>query len=61
MPLAGSCSAAIAAACHPGAKEPDAWKKPVKWGVVKYKEEDVCRCSFSSLEVQVPEKGQLYE
>lgn len=61
MPLAGSCSAAIAAACHTGAKEPEEWKKPVKWGIVNYKEEDLCRCSFSSLEVQAPEKGELHE
>ncbi|KAL2120318.1 hypothetical protein VTJ04DRAFT_4344 [Mycothermus thermophilus] len=33
MPVAGSCSAAISAACHPPEpRDPDAWMKPLMWG-----------------------------
>lgn len=34
MPLAGSCSAAISAACHKSAGDVDAARKQVKWGVI---------------------------
>jgi hypothetical protein len=33
MPVAASCSAAIAAACHPHPWADKAWEKPVMWGV----------------------------
>jgi hypothetical protein len=33
MPVAGSCSAAISAACHPPEpRDPDDWMKPLMWG-----------------------------
>jgi hypothetical protein len=34
MPLAGSCSAALSAACHPPLDEAEVALVPVKWGVV---------------------------
>lgn len=35
MPLAGSCSLAIAAACHAPVGEARGWIKPLQWGVVE--------------------------
>lgn len=32
MPLAGTCSAAISSACHPGDDETDVHLLPVQWG-----------------------------
>ncbi|KAF9062623.1 hypothetical protein BDP27DRAFT_1481775 [Rhodocollybia butyracea] len=63
MPLAGSCSAAIAAACHPPEDGADPLK-PVKWGVVS-KLSDSCsiaiaHISFSSGEVLAPVQGCYY-
>ena len=57
MPLAGSCSAAISAACHPPEADVDASLKRVMWGVVaeesfKYKGESVGHCSFTSFKVE---------
>ncbi|KAF9060830.1 hypothetical protein BDP27DRAFT_1339014, partial [Rhodocollybia butyracea] len=54
MPLAGSCSKAIAAACHPPEDGSDPLK-PMKWGVVsKLPDRDVWHISFSSGEVAPP-------
>lgn len=65
MPLAGSCSTAINAACHPPKDDVHASGKKVMWGVV-----DGCipsdggiaigHCSFSSFEVSAPVEGQIY-
>lgn len=64
MPVAGSCSAAISAACHPPPEDADAHLLPVQWGVVSHGEETsgdaIGHCSFSSLPVQQPIPGQLY-
>ena len=65
MPLAGSCSAAISAACHPPEADVDASLKRVMWGVVaeesfKYKGESVGHCSFTSIKVEAPTVGKLY-
>lgn len=62
MPVARSCSAAIAAACHgiPGTVSSE---RPVKWGVVvpAYLGRDgVGRCAFSNDAVEAPEPGQRY-
>ncbi|KAL8365470.1 hypothetical protein RB595_004333 [Gaeumannomyces hyphopodioides] len=35
MPIAGSCSVAISAACHPSTYEEGAWEKPLRWGMQK--------------------------
>jgi hypothetical protein len=62
IPVAGSCSAAISAACHPSPKDTSAAFKPVKWGAVEEGAGDsVGHCSFSSLEVTKPIEGKKYE
>lgn len=65
MPLVGSCSAAISAACHPPEGDTNASGKPLMWGCVDRREagdgdEVIGHCSFTSLEVHRPIKGQLY-
>jgi hypothetical protein len=60
MPVAGTCSAAIAAACHPTDEEPeDGYLLPIKWG-----ETDVYRgighCTFSSRDVKTPSEYTPY-
>lgn len=51
MPLVGSCSAAISAACHRPDDDVDAPIKPVMWGVVDT-QGDVDHCCFTSFEVR---------
>jgi hypothetical protein len=58
MPVAGSCSAAIAAACHTIPLEPGSWMQPLQWGVKQ--KGNVDHCSFSGDVVQYPEKGRYY-
>lgn len=60
LPMAGSCSAAISAACHPGPEDINAWQKPVKWGVLPVQAIGTKRCSFSSLPVGDPVEGEMY-
>ena len=75
MPLAGSCSAAISAACHQPSQDWEAAELPLMWGVVGGKTlgstEDapdlidsnggqVGHCSFTSLPVLPPREGMLY-
>lgn len=72
MPLAGSCSAAISAACNPPKDEADtAVLGPVMWGetvvpsawVMDHFDKDVERkehCSFTSLNTARPELTRLY-
>lgn len=59
MPLAGSCSAAISAACHRPNEDVDAPYKPVMWGAVESKD-PIGHCCFTSFEVTKPIKGQVY-
>ncbi|KAL4796123.1 hypothetical protein BDV19DRAFT_361546 [Aspergillus venezuelensis] len=84
MPVAGSCSAAIAAACHPlydpnlkegeegrelsinmemdmqrGSDEPMEFL-PLRWGAVPVSGE-IGHCTFTSVEVDVPEEGRMYQ
>ena len=59
MSLAGSCSAAISAACYRPEEDVDAAIKPVMWGVVS-SEDDVGHCCFTSLEVSPPVQGEGY-
>ncbi|KAH8723446.1 hypothetical protein GQ44DRAFT_599473, partial [Phaeosphaeriaceae sp. PMI808] len=58
MPLAGSCSLAISAACHLDQKvDPDgaiAAVKKLQWGVVGTNGDGVGHCSFSTEEVESP-------
>ncbi|KAB8224941.1 hypothetical protein BDV33DRAFT_232682 [Aspergillus novoparasiticus] len=71
MPVAGSCSLAIAAACHPtlrvkGDEYVDeegklgAEQMRVQWGVIYVDADGEGHCSFSSEEVGVPEDGKIY-
>lgn len=61
MPLAGSCSAVISAACHRLSNDPDVALLPVMWGAVESKDEDtISHCCFSSLEVSPPIEGEVY-
>ena len=65
MPLAGSCSAAISAACHPPEADANASLKRVIWGVVaeeifQYERESVGHCSFTSSKVEAPVVGKWY-
>ena len=49
IPLVGSCSLAIAAACHPLSTEPDNLaEQPLKWGVVGRSEEGLVHYSFTA-------------
>ena len=67
IPVVGSCSLGIAAACHPG---PGGFKTggeylPLKWGAVPVSSdydgsEHVGHCAFSSEEVEVPRDGWVY-
>lgn len=73
MTLAGSCSAAMSAACHHGEQERvdgyEAARSKLKWGVVGKSqaesieygiEEGIGHCAFSSQEVEFPESGKMY-
>ena len=59
IPLVGSCSAAISAACHQPKEDEDAADKPLMWGVVSTKN-GVGHCCFTSFEVTAPIAGELY-
>ena len=67
MPLAGSCSAAISAACHPPEADVNAGLKGLQWGVVKHyrartesADQDAGHCCFTSLGVTRPIDGKVY-
>jgi hypothetical protein len=58
MPLAGTCSAAIAAACHPSSDVDTT--APLQWGVTSEEGVDVGHCAFSDRPVEKPREGALY-
>ena len=64
MNLAGSCSAAISAACHNGELDGIdghcAAREEVKWGVVGRSLDGVGHCAFSDRDVEFPRKGEMY-
>lgn len=61
MPLACECSVAISAACHPPRLDLDAAFKPVQWGVVETDTDALYpHCSFTSKEVEMPDKDIQY-
>ena len=62
MPVAASCSAAIAAACHVPIEEIDecSAEKEVMWGDMGEDKEWIGHCGFSMREVGPPEDGKLY-
>ncbi len=60
IPLAGSSSAAISAACHPPEEDVDARLLPVMWGDVKTQDSAVGHCCFTSFAVSIPVEGNMY-
>ena len=61
MPLVGSCSAAISAACHRPWDDVDAATLPVLWGAVSGKEEGgPGHCCFTSFDTSPPVEGEVY-
>lgn len=61
MPLAGSSSMAISAACHPGNVDGEtAAVEKVQWGVVSVDEDGIGHCSFSTQDVKPPIEGDMY-
>ncbi|CAM1509531.1 Fc.00g032700.m01.CDS01 [Cosmosporella sp. VM-42] len=67
IPVVGSCSLAIAAACHQtdGSPQPEAPLIPLRWGVMKRHDErqgeyGVGHCGFSGEYVEAPEVGVRY-
>ncbi|KAK0369045.1 hypothetical protein CLIM01_13602 [Colletotrichum limetticola] len=61
IPVAGSCSAAISAACHPAPnEEPKLWIKALRWGVVSEPDSELPHCSFSSRKIDAPSEGKMY-
>ncbi|KAI4193318.1 MAG: hypothetical protein LQ350_008378 [Teloschistes chrysophthalmus] len=61
LPLVGSNSAAISAACHAPMEDSAVSEKSLMWGAVGEKIEDgVGHCSFTSFEITLPVDGEMY-
>jgi hypothetical protein len=62
MPIAGSCSAAIAAACHPRTSSGEEMaKRKLRWGVIGGTDRNgVGHCTFTSHNVREPVVHRLY-
>ena len=61
MPVAGSCSIVISAACHKAEREETPHLKKVMWGVLKDDDgEGYGHCAFTLKLVQPPVAGRLY-
>ncbi|KAI5246195.1 hypothetical protein E4T43_02765 [Aureobasidium subglaciale] len=62
IPLVGSCSAAVSAACHLPREEDEAHLLPLRWGVVVAQMDggNIGHCSFSTKEVVGPVVGAKY-
>ncbi|OGM43322.1 hypothetical protein ABOM_008718 [Aspergillus bombycis] len=61
IPVIGSCSVAISAACHPPEEDSDAAGKPLSWGAVRHQEGDQPgHCCLTSQTVEKPRYGELY-
>jgi len=63
MPLVGSCSLAISAACHANQEEGHLWLRPLKYGVIPRSQNGIegsHHVGFSSEEVQPLEGGTTY-
>ncbi|KAE8446216.1 hypothetical protein EG329_012441 [Mollisiaceae sp. DMI_Dod_QoI] len=60
MPLAGSCSAALSASCHPPVDERDVSIVPLMWGVTSV-ENGVGHCALSRRYVSPPVTGRRYQ
>jgi hypothetical protein len=62
MPIASTCSAAIAAACQPGNQKhnEEAAESEVKWGVMDSGDLAIGHCGFSMHPVEYPDQGKVY-
>lgn len=61
IPLVGSCSAAIAAACHRPEDDVDAPLQPLQWGaVIAHEDQPVGHCTFTSHPVEPLQEGRWY-
>jgi len=62
MPMVGSCSVAISAACHPvpGVEKRVVTDEPLTWGVMRVNVEGVAHCGFSSDLLEAPKSAILY-
>ena len=61
IPLVGSCSAAISAACHRPNDDSSASLLPLKWGCLDADSRSrTGHCSLSSFDVTSPEEGHFY-
>jgi hypothetical protein len=62
MPMVGSCSVAISAACHPvpGGEKRVATDEPLTWGVMGMNVGGVGHCGFSNDLLEAPKRGNLY-
>jgi hypothetical protein len=64
IPLAGSCSLVISAACHPeeqlDAKDTVLSQRKLQWGVASTGDDGVGHCAFSSEEIRPLQKGRVY-
>ena len=63
MPLRGTNSAVIAAACHVVGEDENIERKKLKWGVVSnyYDADGTGHCAFSSGEPDFPQEGFAYK
>ncbi|KAE8321014.1 hypothetical protein BDV39DRAFT_197984 [Aspergillus sergii] len=61
IPVVGSCSVAISAACHPPEEDSDVAGKPLSWGAVRHQEGDrPGHCCLTSQTVEKPRYDELY-
>lgn len=60
MPLAGSCSMAISAACHVDEHGTMAATQQLQWGVVSKSLDGIGHCAFSTEEVEALVDGETY-
>ena len=60
MPVAGSCSFAIAAACHRPIQDIGAAYRTVQWGCVGYNDDDIGHCCFTTHHVEPLIVGKSY-
>ena len=61
IPLVGSCSSAISAACHRPSEDKDAAFGLVKWGAVRHEtSQGPGHCCFTTFAVEEPIPGQRY-
>ena len=62
MPLVGSCSTGISAACHRPDWDTRAYLKGVQWGVIPGAESGTGgkHCAFTSGEVEPLQEGKAY-